>query len=117
MKTYITASELASLTNLSIEPIEADNLIKAASVAIDKQIMPNIVDLDNVDDDIKQAVAWQCEHIKKYGEFIGIGNFTLGKLTMGGQSQNSNNFIPDVPDKVLDLLLSSGWLYAGVGDC
>ncbi|HCQ0927677.1 TPA: hypothetical protein OGZ64_002966, partial [Listeria monocytogenes] len=56
MKTYITASELASLTNLSIEPTEADNLIKAASVAIDKQIMPNIVDLDNVDDDIKQAV-------------------------------------------------------------
>ncbi|EMK4267520.1 hypothetical protein V8397_003140, partial [Listeria monocytogenes] len=55
--------------------------------------------------------------IKKYGEFIGIGNFTLGKLTMGGQSQNSNNFIPDVPDKVMDLLLSSGWLYAGVGGC
>ncbi|HCQ0927686.1 TPA: hypothetical protein OGZ64_002975, partial [Listeria monocytogenes] len=54
---------------------------------------------------------------KKYGEFIGIGNFTLGKLTMGGQSQNSNNFIPDVPDKVMDLLLSSGWLYAGVGGC
>ncbi|EKD8246862.1 hypothetical protein OSD88_003053, partial [Listeria innocua] len=48
MKTYITPSELASLTNLSIELTEADNLIKAASVAIDKQIMPNIVDLDNV---------------------------------------------------------------------
>ncbi|HHH8709681.1 TPA: hypothetical protein ACP3T4_002408 [Listeria monocytogenes] len=117
MNAYITPSELASLTNLSIEPTEADNLIKSASVAIDKQIMPNIIESDNVDDDIKQAVAWQCEHIKQYGEFIGIGNFTLGKLTMGGQSQNSNNFIPDVPDKVLDLLLSSSWLYAGVGGC
>ncbi|CAB3280825.1 hypothetical protein M4H79_001870 [Listeria monocytogenes] len=115
MNAYITPSELASLTNLSIEPTEADNLIKAASVAIDKQIMPNIIDSNNVDAEIKQAVAWQCEHIKKYGEFIGIGNFTLGKLTMGGQSQNSNNFIPDLPDKVMDLLLSSGWLYAGAG--
>ncbi|MGM3320839.1 hypothetical protein ACS26L_27350, partial [Bacillus cereus group sp. BC2] len=78
---------------------------------------PNNEDLDNVDDDIKQAVAWQCDHIKKYGEVIGIGNFTLGTVTMGGQSQSSNNFIPAVPDKVMDLLLSSGWLYAGVGGC
>ncbi|EAE1800016.1 TPA: hypothetical protein ACSK6S_001860 [Listeria innocua] len=117
MNAYITLSELNDLTGLIFSTDEANNLIKAASVAIDKQIMPNIIDKDDVDDDIKQAVAWQCEHIKKYGEFIGIGNFTLGKLTMGGQSQNSNNFIPDVPDKVMDLLLSSGWLYAGVGGC
>ncbi|HAC0715206.1 TPA: hypothetical protein H9509_002819 [Listeria monocytogenes] len=117
MHAYITLEELNNLTNLTFGSDEANKLIKSASVAIDKQIMPNIIDSDNVDDDIKQAVAWQCEHIKKYGEFVGIGNFTLGKLTMGGQSQNSNNFIPDVPDKVMDLLLSSGWLYAGVGGC
>ncbi|EAE6434632.1 hypothetical protein BE882_14790 [Listeria monocytogenes] len=117
MNAYITPDELKELSNLDLDPKAATNLIKEASAAIDAEVMPNIIDPNNVDDDIKQAVAWMCEHIKKYGEFIGIGNFTLGKLTMGGQSQNSNNFIPDVPDKVMDLLLSSGWLYAGVGGC
>ncbi|EAD5308182.1 hypothetical protein ED407_03040 [Listeria monocytogenes] len=118
MNAYITPDELKELSNLDLDPKAATNLIKEASAAIDAEVMPNIIDPNNVDDDIKQAVAWMCEHINANSEFEGMGLFRLGDLTIGGQSENSNNMIPAVPSKVINLLLSSGWLYAGVGgDC
>ncbi|MBC1231495.1 hypothetical protein [Listeria booriae] len=118
MDVYITPAELIELSGLDIsDDKEAVKAIKEASAAIDALVMPNIIDSANVPDEIKQATAWQCEHTQKYGGLQGLGLFSLDDLTIGGQSENSNNMIPNSPDKVVNLLLSTGWLYAGVGGC
>lgn len=116
MDGYITPAELTELSGVSIaDDKEATKLIKEASVAIDALVMPNIIDPIDVPDEIKQATAWQCEHTQKYGGLQGLGLFSLDDLTIGGQSENANNMIPNTPDRVVNLLLSKGWLYAGVG--
>ncbi|MHC5253219.1 head-tail connector protein [Listeria kieliensis] len=116
MKEYITPEELLELANIEInDSVKVKQLIRQASTAIDKEVIPNVINGSEVPEEIKQAVAWQCEHLEKYSGFIGVGSFSLGKMSMGGQAQNSNNLIPEVSSKVHDLLLSNGWLYAGVG--